>query len=123
MRAAADTGCLLLAPPPLAPPQPWARDAARPLPNVLLPGLLTVLEAAGYMILYMVLTHQGWGMHHYHSDWYYSQPLVVRCGVMALVGLVYQLRYYFSWKIAEAAFIFAGFDFLGYDQTTGKPLW
>ncbi|GLC46847.1 hypothetical protein PLESTB_001540800 [Pleodorina starrii] len=102
---------------------PWARNAGRPMPGVLGHGLLAFLEGLWHMGVYLALTLNGWNMDHYHSAWYYSQPLAIKCGAICVIGLVYQLRYYFTWKITEASYVFAGLDFIGYDSSTGKPQW
>ncbi len=48
---------------------------------------------------------------------------VHRCLAVCVIGLVYQLRYYFSWKVVEAGYVFSGLDFVGWDSTTNKPIW
>ncbi|PNH06620.1 hypothetical protein TSOC_007004 [Tetrabaena socialis] len=40
--------------------------------------------------------------------------------IICVIGLVYQLRYYFSWKVTEAAYIMSGLDFIGWDAKSGK---
>ncbi|GIL46653.1 hypothetical protein Vafri_3591 [Volvox africanus] len=102
---------------------PWSRNASRPMPNALGHGLLALLEGLWHMGVYLALTLNGWSMEHYHSVWYYSQPLVIKCAAICIIGLVYQLRYYFSWKITEASYVFAGLDFVGYDPATNEPKW
>ncbi len=50
------------------------------MPPVLGRGLLALLEGLWHMGVYLGLTLNGWSMAHYHSAWYYSQPLGIRCG-------------------------------------------
>ncbi|GFR42985.1 hypothetical protein Agub_g3984 [Astrephomene gubernaculifera] len=102
---------------------PWDPNAAQRMPDPALRGFLCLLEGYLYMGMYLGLTLKGWDLRHYHSDWYYAQPLLVKCAAFCLIGLVYQLRYYFSWKITESAYAFAGLDYMGRDTVTGKALW
>ncbi|KXZ56055.1 hypothetical protein GPECTOR_2g937 [Gonium pectorale] len=101
----------------------WSPTAPRPPPGGLLQGARTFAEGLLYVTAYLVLTGRGWGMEHYTSPWYYAQPLPLRCGTFLLIGLVFQLRYYFSWKMAEAGYVFAGLDFADWDEETGKAKW
>jgi hypothetical protein len=39
------------------------------------------------------------------------------------VGTVYRSRYYFAWSNGWASLAFAGFDFLKWDDKTGKAVW
>ncbi|EFJ48091.1 hypothetical protein VOLCADRAFT_120919 [Volvox carteri f. nagariensis] len=102
---------------------PWAPNAGRSAPNYLGHGFLALLEGLWHMGVYLGLTLSGWDMDHYHSAWYYGQPLIIKCAAICVIGLVYQLRYYFSWKITEASYVFAGLDFMGYDPATGEAQW
>lgn len=56
------------------------------MPPVLGHGLLALLEGLWHMGVYLGLTLNGWSMEHYHSAWYYSQPLGIRCGGGVHVG-------------------------------------
>jgi hypothetical protein len=40
-----------------------------------------------------------------------------------IVGTVYRSRYYFAWSNGWASLAFAGFDFLKWDEKTGKAVW
>lgn len=102
---------------------PWDPKAPRRMPPVLGHGLLALLEGLWHMGVYLGLTLNGWSMEHYHSAWYYSQPLGIRCLAVCVIGLVYQLRYYFSWKVVESGYVFSGLDFVGWDAATNKPTW
>ncbi|KAG2485077.1 hypothetical protein HYH03_016174 [Edaphochlamys debaryana] len=101
---------------------PWDPKAARPMPSSLLRGLAALAEGVWHMGVYLGLTLNDWNMDHYHSAWYYSQPFLIKCVAFCVIGLVYQLRYYFTWKITESSYALAGLDFVGYDAD-GKPQW
>ncbi|KAG2426844.1 hypothetical protein HYH02_014697 [Chlamydomonas schloesseri] len=102
---------------------PWdPKGPGAKMPPVLLHGLLALLEGLWHMGVYLGLTLNGWSMDHYHSDWYYAQPLYIKVGAFCVIGLVYQLRYYFTWKVTEASYVFAGLDWQGWGAD-GKPQW
>lgn len=45
-----------------------------------------------------------------------------RAAVILLIGIVYRIKYYFAWTVSEAALIFSGFCFNGFDEA-GRPRW
>ncbi|BDA41335.1 Lysophospholipid acyltransferase 2 [Coccomyxa sp. Obi] len=56
------------------------------------------------------------------SDWYNSQGMLKKMAVMWLTVVVYRFKYYFAWAVSEAALIFSGFCFNGYDDK-GEARW
>ena len=48
--------------------------------------------------------------------------VTTRAAVIWLVAVVYRLKYYFAWAISEAALIFYGFCFNGFDDK-GEARW
>lgn len=60
----------------------------------------------------------GWG------EIYICKILLLLCrmAVMWLTVVVYRFKYYFAWAVSEAALIFSGFCFNGYDDK-GEARW
>ncbi|KAK9819931.1 hypothetical protein WJX72_004021 [[Myrmecia] bisecta] len=101
---------------------PWdTRQAKEGLPSPVVPGLTRFVKALVCLALHMYLK-QDYSPDLLESNWYHSRPLLFRMGLIAFVGFVYRLRYYFAWAVAESGLIFQGFCFNGYDDK-GRPLW
>jgi hypothetical protein len=43
--------------------------------------------------------------------------------IQLMGGLTNQLKYVFAWKLSETSLTLAGFNFMGWDDTNGKPVW
>lgn len=98
----------------------WDPRAARPMPGTLLPGLADMAQGLLFMAMFLGLSLSGWNPDHYLSDWYFAQPLWRKCAAFVIIGGTSQLRFYFTWKVTEAAYTFAGLNFLGWQDGQAK---
>ncbi|GBF90895.1 lysophospholipid acyltransferase-like [Raphidocelis subcapitata] len=93
-----------------------------PVLGCMVQGLRATLTSALSCAFYISL-EKTWGFHIFTDPWYLSQSLFMRLCVMQVVGTVYRSRYYFAWSNGWASLAFAGFDFLKWDDKTGKAVW
>lgn len=102
----------------------WDPAAARKVPLVgsFLQGLRATLTAALSCAFYLSL-EKTWSFHIFEAEWYHALPLFLKLCAMQIVGTVYRSRYYFAWSNGWASLAFAGFDFLEWDEKTGKAVW
>jgi len=102
----------------LSNPTPHATPKNTPTSQGLRATLTAFLSCAFYITL-----EKTWSFHIFTTHWYLTQPLFLRLCVMQVVGTVYRSRYYFAWSNGWASLAFAGFDFLKWDEKTGKAVW
>ena len=90
-------------------------------------GASLFLQGLGFMGLHIALISKlGWGVHGqnywFQNPSYTQQPLYIRLASQVVCGFAHQVKYYFLWKLSEAASTFSGFDFDGLDAG-GRAKW
>lgn len=99
----------------------WDPHALKHMPFPYLPGLMQFLEALFILAAYMTCSAR-FNVSFIRSEWFYKQNIMMRWAAYYITGVTHQMKYVFAWKLAEAAFTFAGLNFNGWDDK-GKPLW
>ena len=92
-------------------------------PSSVFPALVCLvtglLSMAGYLVLSPIFPATNVAK----PEWIAANPSHVYRYLFTLaVSFTIRLKFYFAWKIAEAASVLGGFGFEGYDAETGKPI-
>ena len=104
----------------------WRAGAkGRAAPLGLAHGAALILQGLGFMGLHITLISKlGWGVQGdtfwFRNPSYLTLPLPLRLGCQVVCGFAHQVKYYFLWKLSEAANILSGFDFLGHEEGTAR---
>mmetsp|Transcript_35537 Transcript_35537/g.78847 ORF Transcript_35537/g.78847 Transcript_35537/m.78847 type:complete len:511 (-) Transcript_35537:481-2013(-) len=102
----------------------WDTSSGKKLPNPLLPATFLAIQAIFFLVAHVALDSL-WGVNAHallHIPFYANQPLMVRWFLASLCGMIYQLKYYYAWKLTEAALTAAGINFLKWSEL-GRPVW
>jgi D-alanyl-lipoteichoic acid acyltransferase DltB (MBOAT superfamily) len=102
-----------------------SKDVAKKIasePSSIFPALLCVLISLVSMGAYLYMSAFFPIANVAKPDWIAANPShVYRYFYTLVASFTERLKYYFAWKIAEAASVLGGFGFEGYDET-GKPI-
>ncbi len=90
-------------------------------PSPLVPTLKAIFEAVIYVMFFMKFTLPLATM---HSDLVWAaKPLYHRLGWLFMFMTAFRCKYYFSWKMAEAAVNASGLGLEKFDEQTGDAVW
>lgn len=102
----------------------WSpQDGEQKVPIPWGPGMYRFAKALLCAAVWMYGSRLGFTVEFLESrEWQVELPLVWRILSLWASVVIYRFKYYFVWGVAEAALIFSGFGFNGYDEGH-RPRW
>jgi hypothetical protein len=105
-------------------PSPSRTSGVGLRPSSIVPGLTCFCKSIIMMVGYVIVSAKFPVKYLYDPVWIQQQPTYFHQFTFLMVAVFGErLKFYFVWKIAEAACILGGFGFQGYNQADGIVGW